>query len=319
MRYVARQSNAPIQIRDLTEADATWSRLITSPWLLAKDGDNRDVALEGQRLRARMVADPLFARLFTLVRGWHLPTGETVTLYRRSAGPDFTAVPSEVDAQAAAAVNLIRSEWSKHAQLVYTGVDRAAWLSRANPPETSAVLAFTDKGLAWDLIAPLTGTLFVVLDQDAGKAVRRLDAQAYKVAEAGGDYLWVSIYGMPDGPLESQDMTTASVAWQGRTLHALSTLTTLGAGEVIPLDVRFGGATGALRWSVRLIDGAGQQVASSDRTLAAEDRFGLLIPPNTAPGVYTLEALAYDAATLAPVPADDGRALVELAAITVLP
>ncbi len=316
LRYLARQENALVQIRDLTEADASWPRLLTSPWLLAKDGDNRDVSPEGRALTARIGDDPLFARLFAPARRWNLPTGETVTLYKRSAGPDFSAVPAGAEEQSGRAVQLIRDNWSEDATLVYTGLDRAAWVSRAGAPAGRTVLAFDEQGLAWDAIEPLTGTLFVVLDQNAGKAVRRLDAQAFKVAEAGGDYVWASIYGKPDRPLENVDVTAS---WQGHELQSLKALTTLRPGEVIPLDAQFGEGEGDLKWSVRLVDGQGEVVATSDRPIVPHDRFGLLIPPNTAAGDYALVALAYHPATLAAVAADDGRALVELAAITVLP
>lgn len=245
-----------------------------------------------------------------------MPTGEIVTLYTRSGGPDFATVPAGAPEQADEVAELVRANWSESATLVYTGLDRAAWVSRADPPAGRTVLAFNDQGIAWDAIEPLTGTLFVVLDQDAGKAVRRLDAQAFKVAEAGGDFVWGSIYGKPDRPLES---LAGAAAWQGHELQAIKTLTTVRPGEVIPLEVRFGAGEGDLKWSVRLVDGKGEIVATSDRPIAPQDRFGLLVPPRTAAGEYALVALAYDPATLAPVPGDDGRDQVELAAITVLP
>lgn len=314
LRYLARQENAPLQIRDLTEANATWPRLITSPWLLAKDGDNRDVEPAGQALIARIAADPLFARLFAPVRVWDLPTGETVILYRRSGGPDFTAPPAGAEVQAAAVVDLTRSGWSDHSTLVYTGLDRAAWIARADPPAGRTVLAFDADGLDAQALEPLTGTLFVVLEPDAAKAVRRLDSQAYKVLDVGGDFVWVSVYGKPNRPLAPVEVTAA---WPGHTLEALGTLTTLAPGEVIPLAVRFAGSTGELKWSVRLLDGEGNVVAANDRALTPADRFGLLVPPATTPGVYMLVAVAYDPATLVPVPADDGGDVVYLTDITV--
>ena len=316
LRNTVREENLPVQIRDLTEADATWTRLITSPWLLAKDGENRDVEPEGKALIARIATDPLFARLFAPERVWEVPTGDRVTLYRRSAGPDFAAEPAGATEQAAAAVDLVHNGWSEHATLVYTGLDRAAWISRADPPAERSVLAFDAAGLTVDALAPLTGTLFVVLEPDMGKAVRRLDAEAYKVADAGGDFVWVSVYGKPDRPLEP---VAVEAAWRGHMLEALQTLVTLRPGEVIPLDVRFAGSTGDLKWSVRLVAGDGTIVAASDRVLAPSDRFGLLIPPATAPGVYALVAVAYDPATLAPIPADDGRDTVRLTEISVQP
>ena len=319
LRYLARQEGAPVQIRDLTEADASWPRLITSPWVLMKQGDNRDVEPEGRALIDRMATDPLFARLFAPARTWDLPTGERLTLYQRSGGPNFTAVPAGAVEQAAAVVEMARAGWSDHATLVYTGLDRAAWVSRADPPAGRTLLAFDADGLTVDALEPLTGTLFVVLEHDAAKAVRRLDAQAYKVAEVGGDYVWASIYGKPERALERVALRDGGSMWQAHALEELTTLTTLQAGEVIPVDARFNMPASAsnLKWSLRLVDSDGSVLAASDRPIVPADRFGLLVPPQTPPGAYALVAVAYDPATLAPVPTDDGRAQVDLTEITV--
>jgi 4-amino-4-deoxy-L-arabinose transferase-like glycosyltransferase len=321
LRNIAREANAPVQIRDLTEADATWPRLITSPWLLAKDGDNRDVEPEGRTLLARTLADPLFSLLFAPVRTWQVPSGETVTLYRRSGGPDFGAVPAGAMEQSAIVVDFMRNGWSDHATLVYTGLDRGGWVARANPPNGPAVLAFDEAGLDASAIEPLNGTLFVVLQPGTEKVVRRLNQQAYKVAEAGGDYLWAAVYGKPARPLEVLDTEALAASWQGHAIAELRTLTTLQPGEVIPLDVRFAlpADEETLKWSVRLVDGEGNIVAVSDRALAPADRFGLLVPPATPPGRYALVAVAYEPATLDNVPTDDGRESLQLAEITVQP
>ncbi len=319
LRYLIRQADANVLIRDFTEADASWPRLIGSPWVLAKDGDNRDVSPEGNALIARIGDDPLFARLYTPARTWDLPTGERITLWQRTAGPNFVARPAGAEEQAAAAAELIRSGWSEHATLVYTGLDRAAWVSRADPPNGRTVLAFSAEGLDADALEPLSGTLFVVLELDAAKAVRRLNQQAFKVAEAGGDYVWAAVYGKPNRPLESVALAGGGVAWLGHKLESLETLTTLQPGEVIPLDVRFAEGAGDLKWSVRLVDGAGTVVTASDRPIAPSDRFGLLVPPETPPGDYALVAVAYEPATLEPIATNDGRAEVQLATVRVSP
>ena len=69
---------------------------------------------------------------------------------------------------------------------------------------------------------------------------------------------------------------------------------------------------------MRLLDAAGTVVASHDRPLLPNDRFGLFVPPQAVPGSYTLAAVLYDPATANVVASPDGTEMLRLATIEIV-
>ena len=89
-------------------------------------------------------------------------------------------------------------------------------------------------------------------------------------------------------------------------------------GEVLPLDMQVAGRTdGSLKMSVRLVDPAGQTVAQHDVTLTPDVRLGLLVPPDSADGRYTIAAVVYDADTVEPLLDQAGNQVGNLSEVTV--
>jgi len=59
------------------------------------------------------------------------------------------------------------------------------------------------------------------------------------------------------------------------------------AGEVLPVQLQMAGSLfGTTKLSARLVNQQGEAIASQDRLLLEQDKFGLLVPPATAPGEY---------------------------------
>src|SRR4029077_11334667 len=89
LRYQAQSLNLPVVINDLAEEDASWQRLIASQWIALKSGDNNNLEDAGRSLLGRInTGDAVFEGLYTRIKEWQLPRGESVTLYHRD-GPGF--------------------------------------------------------------------------------------------------------------------------------------------------------------------------------------------------------------------------------------
>ena len=74
----------------------------------------------------------------------------------------------------------------------------------------------------------------------------------------------------------------------------------------------------ALKLSMRLLAPDGAVVAQNDVPVEPRVRFGLLIPPDVAGGLYTLGAVLYDPATMTDLATKTGAALGEVTQVTVV-
>lgn len=309
LKYLIEAGELPVEVNDLTEETALWEGLIASTQVLVKDGSNKDVEDAGLALIERIRrGDPLFGALYVKKADYPLPNGETVTLFQRTQGPGFPKSNPAMNEQSAAVAEAIRTGWSDHASLLYANGDVAVWVGRFDPASERLIVLPSEDGAAIAQMETVTGTLFVVLDPNQQALAAWLEQNGYKAHEVGGDGVWVTIVGRPERALEDTDFGVGS--WPGMSLTSLGSWDAIAPGEVLPLKVAFEGADGSRKWSVRLVDGQGVQVAGADRSILPTDQFGLFVPPQTPAGVYHVTAQVYDGATLSAVADDAGRDVV---------
>lgn len=312
----------PIVVNDLSEETASWEMLLSSQWLLAKDGDNRDMEDAGRALLDRVSkGDPVFDALYSVAERWPLPDGETVTLYRRTAGPGFPQAQPDLTEPLQAVAAGIRAAWSDHATLVYAGPALAVWVGRFDPlaglDKARVRVLPEDDAAAWDVLAPITGTILLVQGDDDMALAARLEQAGVKALEVGSGPAWLSIVGRDTPPLAEH---SPDARWGAVALEAVRLPAAVAPGQVLPVEYTITGSEASPhKLSLRLLDAAGSVLASADRPLLPTDRAGLFVPPQTPPGAYTVAALLYDPATLAPLPDDAGRDTVPLAAVTISP
>lgn len=93
-----------------------------------------------------------------------------------------------------------------------------------------------------------------------------------------------------------------TIAWPDLELTALQSLTTTPIAAALPVQMRWRGHTdGSYKVSLRLISAQGDLVAQQDTTLSEAVSVQLFVPPDVAPGAYTLFLLVYVDETLEPV------------------
>jgi hypothetical protein len=284
---------------------------------LVNDGDDAKVREPGLSIVRRILAgDPLFHSLFQLAKSYPLPDGDTVYLYRRTAGPGHPLdYPQQVEGTRAVA-NAIRAAWSGHSQLIYADPDLAVWVGLHDPAgERVTVLGMDDRAVD-ERLQPLTGTLLAVLSHGTDEVQAWLDAHGYRTLEVGDDFASVAIYGRPAQPLQAMPV---NVAWPDIQLAGLASLPAVAPGAVLPLETALSGAPAAeSKWSVRLVDRDGRVIASHDRPLTPADRFGLFVPPDTSPGRYDVVAIRYDPTTGATLPTIDGTEQARLMQVEIV-
>ena len=252
-----------------------------------KDGDNHDVEAPGLALIQRILdGDPLFHSLYQEAARYPLPGGETAYLYHRPVGPGRpTDLPLQLE-QTKAVADAIVQAWSPHATLLYSDPGTAVWVGAHDPATERVHVLSGDLGADEPLLAGLHDTLLVVWNHDAQALSDWMNQNAYRAFEVGDDFASVAIYGRPQTPLTALD---ATAAWPDVTLQSLHAQPTLAAGQVLPLEIMLNTtATRELKLSLRLLDAAGAVVASHDRPLQPQDRYGLFVPPDAAPGSYRL-------------------------------
>ncbi len=314
LKYLINEEDRPVKIIDLTEADSVaWYDMLSSQWVLVKDGDNRNVEAPGQPVISRIFrGDPLFDALYKLVEEYQLPNDETVYLYQRTEGPGYPKDLPLLLAQTEGIADEIRQAWSSHASLVYADPDLAVWVGIHDPAEDRVhVLEGQDESV----LSRLTDTILVVWDHESDTAQEWFEANSYRTYEVGDDFASVAIYGRPSEPLQPLD---AEAVFPTAQLQELQSWSTVSAGQVLPVSTRWAiGDNHSLKLSMRLIDAEGTVVARHDRPLVDSDSYGLFIPPNSAPGSYALHAILYDPITLQTMDAANGDAAIALTEIQV--
>ncbi len=321
LRYLITRDDRAVEVMPLTEANSRgWSDLLANQWLLAKDGDNSQVAAPGQALLAKLAAGaPLLQRLYRPERAWELPNGDTVTLYQRAEGPprplDFPVVLIET----APVADAVTAALSPQATLYATDADVATWVlihsAPAGEASTRAIVPEDGDQPAADALADVTGTILALSRYRTPEVTELLYATAYVASETGSGEFHLTVAGRPTAPLQAVEIAAGSEPWPGCRLEALRTLPKQWPGDVLPVELdAAAGSCGenTLKLSLRLLAPDGAVVAQRDVAAAPGQRLGLLVPPGAAPGAYTLAALLYDPATLAPLPTTAGAELATL-------
>jgi len=319
-RYLATRAQQNLTIMALTEQDSRgWSDVLANRWLLVNEGDNSEVAEPGQGVIERIAGgDQLFHQLYHPVKQYPIPSGDTITLYRRTAGPsqplDFPVVLIETSAIADA----INAQSSPAATLFFANPDIAAWVGIHDLSTEKVVVAETgieQREQAQSFFESTTGTLLVATRYDASETLEALRAISYAVGESGDGDFHLTTVGRPNRETVPLPVTAD---WEEIHITSLTGYDTANPGEVLPIDMTVEGQTdGSLKMSMRLVDPNGQTVAQHDVTLTPDVKLGLLVPPDSGNGIYTIAAVVYDAVTVEPLLDDSGSQVGGLSEITV--
>jgi len=315
LRYLAARERLNLTIAPLTEhTGAGWGDLFANRWLLLKDGDNSAVRAPGQALLARIAAhDPLFDQLYTPVKEYPLPGGDTATLYMRD-GPRQPRAYPVILIETAPVAEALNAWWSPGATLVFGDRDVAVWLAVHGLNADRVLLPGRDDAGFPEALADLTGTIFVVSRYEhAARDVVAAHSYFARTVVSGDTAL--DVFGRPTQPLQ---LLESASPWAELTVDALRSLPTLTPGEVLPVELALTSHDArALKLSLRLVAPDGSVVAQNDAPADPAVRLGLLLPPGAAPGEYALAAVLYDPATGVDLPTRDGETLGRLAVIMV--
>jgi 4-amino-4-deoxy-L-arabinose transferase-like glycosyltransferase len=321
LRYLAARDKLNLTIAPLTEhTDATWGDLFANRWLLLKDGDNRAVRAPGQALLARIAAhDPLFDQLYTPVKEYPLPSGDTATLYLRD-GPRQPREYPVILIETAPVAEALNAWWSPNATLVFGDRDVAVWTAVHDLAANRVLLPGTPPnpdrqgGATPAPLEQLTGTIFVISRYD--RAARdAIAADSYFARTVGSGDTAIDVFGRPAAPLEALESASP---WAEIAVDALHSLPALAPGEVLPVELALTNLDARpLKLSLRLVAPDGSAVAQNDVPADPAVRLGLLLPPTASAGDYALAAVLYDPATGVDIPTRDGEQLGRLAVIAV--
>jgi hypothetical protein len=316
LRYLAARDKLNLAIAPLTEhTGAEWGDLFANRWLLRKDGDNSAVRAPGQALLARIDAhDPIFDQLYTPVKSYPLPSGETATLYIRD-GPRQPREYPVILIETAPVAEAFNAWWSPGATLLFGDRDVAVWTAVHGLTADRVLMPGRDGAGYPTPLADLTGTIFVLSRYDHA-ARDALAANSYFARTVVSGDMALDVFGRPTAPLEA---LTAASPWAEITVDALRSLPALALGEVLPVELEVTSHDARpLKLSLRLIAPDGGVVAQNDVPADPAVRLGLLLPPDAAIGAYTLGAVLYDPATGVDLPTREGEQLGRLAMITVV-
>lgn len=307
--YLIRREYPDVDLIPLTERDEqTWIRTVRSHWLLTKDGDNHDVEEPGLRALAQVYQNPdgLLALLFTPVKTYSLPNGETATLWRRSVGPRHLLDAPET----LRPLGALLKDWLRHQPLLVSNPAQAYTLGLLDlVPEHVALLSGA---------RPEADTVFTLLhrgEADDPETMAWLEEHYYPAYDGWFDSEYLAIWGRPTGPMTERPV---SHHFDDAMLASVTTVGTVTAGNVVPVELGWDQiGDSPLKVSLRLLDAAGENVAQLDRTLEENMRLGLFVPPATAPGRYTLTLSVYDPATLVPLQDSTGNTLISLTTVEI--
>ena len=294
--------------------------VVTNKWLLIKDGDNRELNERQRGIVGQMLAHaPWFTSLYSLVKSYPFPNGETAYLYRRAAGPaDPYQFSTIVGTDLPPVADAIRSWWSPRAALAYATPETAVWLgTQALPPDEHAIIPAGDGDLEAGDLAGIGRTLIVASRYRTSDFQAWLDRQFRYIAEVRSGEFAASLYGHLDHLLAP---VAVDAAWPELSIASLSTWPEVRPGDPLPVDARLAGRLdGTWKISARLLDGSGTVLWQQDTSAAGEDvALTLFVPPGTPPGEYTLDFVVYNAATQEVAADAAGRSTTPLAAIKVV-
>ena len=281
---------------------------------MLKDGDNSAVKAPGQADLARIASgDPLFHQMYEPVKTYPLPNEDVVTLYERD-GPrqprDYPVILIETEPIA----DVLNQWWTDEATLIFGDRDVALWVGIHDLSADHVLLPERGSGAYPKPLDELTGTLFVVSRYD-NHALDQLGSDAYFAREVQSGDTRLDVFGRSTKPLI--DLNPAS-PWDEVTITALRSLTRLSPGQVLPLELEASSQSDRpLKLSLRLVGGDGNVVAQNDVIADGSLRLGLLIPPDTLPGSYTLGAVLYDAETVTDLLTRNGDAMGALTQIEI--
>lgn len=322
-KYLVEEKKLKVVIEDATRTESrAWYTVLGAPWVLIKDGANRNVASEGQALIEQIFAGhPLFSALYEEVETYSLPDGDVLHLYHRSKGPGHPVVDPGRLGHAADLWAWIKERRHSRAPLIYSTPDVAVWVGMQDLAQAPVMVLDPAKDDLSDQFPLLEGTAFVVFDPNALALEQWLDRQAFRSVDFGNDDIWVVVYGFLEGELE--EIPSARPQWGGMKLHTLHSLSPIPSGEVLPVELHIEGEWPDKRQvSLRLIASDGAVIASHDRPLAEVIRLGLFVPPETRSGTYRLVAIVYDAEQMVNIAATSGfgadRVEVNLASIEIV-
>lgn len=315
-RYLTTLANQNLTVNPLTESNSRgWPDVLANRWLLVKDGDNSEVKAPGQAVLADIrQGSPLFDQLYTPVRDYQLPNGDTVTLYHRTDGPSQPQDYPVILIEAQPVAETLDSWWSAGATLVFGDRDTAVWLGMQDLKSDRILLPKADGSGYPQPLDELTGTILLVTRYD--QSVRdQVAAGSYYAREFTSGDIALSIFGRPTEPLTELAVQSP---WPLLEVQSLRSLPGVAGGQVLPIEMsihRTDGGSLPLKLSLRLLDSTGDVVAQND--VAAEDatQAGLFVPPKVTPGPYTLAAVLYDPATMQPIVTQTGEQMGILAEI----
>jgi hypothetical protein len=318
-RYLVSTQQLPVEVRTLGEIDMEGvGDVFANQWVLIKDGDNRDVEAPGRAAIARLLAgDRLFEDLYTEETRYALPNGETVWLYRRigEEGHPFTD-PQMLHASQVVADHINRW-WSEDAALLIPNRELATWVGIGGLSDalSNATIVIAEQADSTAAEFRDASVIFAVLDRYTQPLRESLAQVAVQSLEVGDENLSLVVYG------RRSDKALAYSVAQSRDDTEIAQViapSQVRAGQVIVLDLDMqGNLPETRRVSLRVVDPEGNSIAQIDRTVADSVTAALLIPPDTAPGSYSLIAILYDLPDMAPLTEGDAPPEIKLMEVEV--
>ncbi len=319
--YDMLKEHKPVDLITLTSPEVRGiGDVLTNQWVLIKDGDNGQLYDLQRGIVGQMLAHaPWFTNLYSLVKSYSFPNGETAYLYRRDAGPaDPSLFSTIVGTDLPPVAGAIRSWWSPRSTLAYATPETAVWLgTQALPPDEHAIIPAGGGDLKAGDLAGIGRTLIVASRYRTSDFQAWLDRQFRYIAEVRSGEFAASLYGNLDHPLAP---VAVDAAWPELSIASLSTWPEVRPGDALPVDARLAGRLdGTWKISARLVDGSGTVLWQQDTSAAGEDvALTLFVPPGTPPGEYTLDFVVYNATTQEVAADAAGRSTTPLATIKVV-
>ena len=318
-RYLVSIEKLPVEVRTLGEIDMeSIGEVFANQWLLIKDGDNRDVEAPGRAAIARLLAgDRLFEQLYTEETRYALPNGETVWLYRRIDQPGHPFTDPQMLHAGKVVADHINRWWSDDAALLIPNRELATWVGIGGLSDalSDAPIVIGDQPDAVETALENASVVFAVFDPYSQPLRDALEQAAVRSQGVGDEMLSLVVDGrrsdeaLAHPVAQNRDGTEIAQVVAPQQMHA---------GQVLVLDLAMqGNLPETRRVSLRVVDGDGNAIAQSDRTVAETVTAGLLIPPDTAPGSYALVAILYDLPDMAPLTEGDAPPEIKLMEIEV--
>ena len=310
----------PIDLLSLTGPHLRGIRdVISNQWILVKDGDNGEMTVPQQEMAHQLLAGAAwFHSLYSLVKEYPFPNGETAYLFRRSEGPpDPYQFSTILGADLPVVVDAVRSWWSAAATLAFATPETAVWLGTQDIPLEDAIIPSTGADLQAEQLENVRRALIVVSRYHTSDFQEWLGQQFRYITEVQSGEFTATLYGRVDRP---PDSVPIDAAWSALRVASLATWREVSPGDPLPIDFTLEGQLdGTWKVSARLVDGSGAVVWQQD-TAAVPGNLTLTLfaPPGTRTGEYSLHFVVYNAATQAAAVDVAGQSATPLATIKVL-